>query len=231
MVDHVQDPELDEFDSDALGIEDDLHRISEDIVEAYAENLEKGHNSDTAARLTGFSCEGIRQYLLSHPALLGRVDRARALWMEHHLGTLKNPGTSKGASAKVRAALGALASVDQRFRKPRPMVGGNINVNLQLPDMRPATVLQGEVGDPAAYSLPGNGQAALEAPAETIDAVLEPSQPQGLVASIIEGCKSAKKAGTRSRARAKRAPRKKGTKAKRKVKRRAPASSGPAPIL
>jgi len=236
MVDHTQlgrqqlDHELDVFDSDAISYDDQPHRITEQTIELYAKGLEQGLSSKMAAKRTGFHSHSLHTFLRGHPELCARVDRARVEWASYHLSRLADPGDGSGASAKVRASLGALASVDERYRKPRAIVGGNVNVNVNIPDMRPAIIMPGGMGDPARYALPGNGGRRRALP-EPIDAETEDAQPQGLVGAVIEGAKAARERAKRPPAgvRRRRAKAKKGTKKKRRSV--AGPGPGPAPIL
>jgi hypothetical protein len=81
-----------------------------------------------------------------------RVERARASWELFHLRRLKkDTDDGSGASSRVRASLGALASVDKRYRKDVQVGGTTINNNtLVLADPRPP----GSIGNPERYALP-----------------------------------------------------------------------------
>jgi hypothetical protein len=68
-------------------------------------------------------------------------------WVSHHLGTLSDPGDGKGASARVKGALGALASVDERYR-PTQRVDHHVTGQIEhRPVFAPVDIIPGKLID------------------------------------------------------------------------------------
>ena len=150
--------------------------ITDAEFKKFCQALKDGHSRKSAALYVGRSEDGLRLYSLRTQKRTARVKQARGEWWNFHLLRLKNDkDDGSGASSRVRASLGALASVDERYRK-EIHVGGTHNT-LILADPRPPSFLgSGEIGDPARYALPrGESQRGPEvvvdgeAEAETVD--------------------------------------------------------------
>jgi len=92
-----------------------------------------------------------------------RVMRARAEWKLFHLKRLKKDNDDgSGSSSRVRASLGALASVDKRYRKEVKIGGTTINNNTlnMIADPRPP----GSIGTLERYALPQADARVIDTP-------------------------------------------------------------------
>ena len=154
MVNHQVKPDTPDEEAEVY-----THALTKDICTgpiqdheftAYLEALAHGHSGGSAAAMLGRSSSGMREYAVKTEDRKARVRRARALWTDFHLDTLRDKkDDGQGSSARTRRALGALASVDKRYRK-EVHVGGVINNNtVILADPRPP----GSIGNPDRYAI------------------------------------------------------------------------------
>ena len=161
--------------------------ITEEQFKVFLEALSDGASTLTAAQYARTSKSGMLKYIKRSQSRGDRVMRARADWKMFHLRRLSNiDDDASGSSSRVRASLGALASVDKRYRKD-VHVGATINNTLVLADPRPP----GTIGNPERYSLKQADATVIEpatptptaeiAQATTTPAPLPPTKPGPII--------------------------------------------------
>ena len=123
--------------------------ITEDDFKTFLTALSDGASFLTACQHARIAQTTTRTYIKRSGQRRKRVMRARADWKMFHLRRLKKDNDdASGSSSRVRASLGALASVDKRFRKD-VHVGATINNTLVLADPRPPST----IGNPDRYAI------------------------------------------------------------------------------
>lgn len=163
MVDHKVKPSEADLDNPTLENE----TITEDQFRTFLDALGDGAKYRTACRDAGLSKHGMQEYVKRTEARGVRVARARASWELFHLRRLKKDNDDgSGSSSRVRASLGALASVDKRYRKEVHVGGTQIHNTLILADPRPA----GLIGNPERYALANQPVPEQQQPAPMIQA-------------------------------------------------------------
>lgn len=147
IVNHKLKPETQETEAVTFKNES----ITEADFKTFLDALSRGASHETACRYAGRSEHGMRSYARRAEERGQRVMRARAEWTMFHLDRLAvKDDNGSGASARGRNSLGALASVDKRYRKEVHVGGTQINNTLVLADPRPS----GLIGNPNRYALP-----------------------------------------------------------------------------
>ena len=147
--------------------------ITEDEFILFLDALSRGACHKTACRYSGRSETGMRFYYAKTEGCSERVGRARADWELFHLDRLSvKDDNGSGASARGRNSLGALASVDKRFRKD-VHVGATINNTMILADPRPPAT----IGNPSRYAMGQADARVIDTPTPALEITPAPTPP------------------------------------------------------